>query len=758
MAILSTNLYFDLIIGNLTNFLDQKDLIIFKMVETVGVELPTFEISFRTTSLSIKDKILENNPVSVKIGHDSNSYDTFDVSILAKKVEQNSQSYYNCHIYGYLSGKRFLLDKAIKAVKGTSIQGINEVGADYFNSVISDIDKVKEDPQNWRIVNQSGQKLLTKMWLHMNIAPSFPLIAINRYNQLIVKDFNNLRTTAPKFRFTQKTTSKSSDEIVFLNDFIIENRTHIYNLYAGYGKAVNILDLNSGEYSVSVSGTPAGMLAASQQVEITRSGSRVYNGYYTSDNVHKNYYQAYFYNTARLLQLSNISGFVEFKGTYLSGLQLLDLVNVECTDSDKYNSVTGRYIVDTIEYTLTSSTPFSTKAYLSRDSLNNIENNNLDQSQSQNIDYQTKQTVLETAKKVRKNIRKLRNYLSDDILSGLLSYLTNLKVLTLNSYVILSKLQSFKEQLNSLSSLKNQAKSFLSLILLQYLPANVVNILVGLGNNSSLNFHTILEEYLNQYIPLEIISQYEEIITDIYTIVNTLSAIEKLITNITSSKSYNYVEGNNMLTNNTDIAITLQKTQEKINTITDTIIENTKGIDVPIPIIDITENLQFLNDTQLQDYVVDQTMNSLIYKGYLKSIDLDYFRKIMIGEEILDYNTINIVNSNIGNILYIRHWGTFTNVSDLTDFNIRESYEDKFKTIQTTKTLDARGGKKIFVAVPSIITNLKFLINSSEVIMNTLDINLRYFDVNNNLIDYTVYYTSTGYNSNSCLLEIRQNP
>ena len=82
---------------------------------------------------------------------------------------------------------------------------------------------------------------------------------------------------------------------------------------------------------------------------------------------------------------------------------------------------------------------------------------------------------------------------------------------------------------------------------------------------------------------------------------------------------------------------------------------------------------------------------------------------------------------------------------------------DKYRTVNTTKRLSVKSGKRIYVALPVSEKNVKFYINSERVIMNEMELeDIGYFANNRKPIPYIIYFTTDGYNANSVLLELRK--
>jgi hypothetical protein len=95
-------------------------------------------------------------------------------------------------------------------------------------------------------------------------------------------------------------------------------------------------------------------------------------------------------------------------------------------------------------------------------------------------------------------------------------------------------------------------------------------------------------------------------------------------------------------------------------------------------------------------------------------------------------------------------------LAQLTEYYITKGYKDKYRTIPCTKLISALRNSRLYFACPQTEENLRFYINSKRVILKSFPIDLGFRDFNGRKILYTVYYTETGYNSNSTMLEVRQ--
>ena len=97
-----------------------------------------------------------------------------------------------------------------------------------------------------------------------------------------------------------------------------------------------------------------------------------------------------------------------------------------------------------------------------------------------------------------------------------------------------------------------------------------------------------------------------------------------------------------------------------------------------------------------------------------------------------------------------------TALAQLTSFYITKGYKDKYRTLPCTKLISAAKNARLYFACPQSEAGIKFYINSKRVTLDNFPIDLGYTDIYGNKILYNVYYTTTGYNSNSTMLEIRQ--
>jgi hypothetical protein len=207
----------------------------------------------------------------------------------------------------------------------------------------------------------------------------------------------------------------------------------------------------------------------------------------------------------------------------------------------------------------------------------------------------------------------------------------------------------------------------------------------------------------------------------------------------------------------------------RVNDITNTILNNVQELNIPVPIVSLTESQQLLSDDKLKSFIADTVISNLQSQGYLDKFSTDpdstdvlsinNFKNILLGIVVIDTLTISTINESVSTSLYARYWGSFNDINDLSDYSIKKGFQDYFKTPNCNKIISALGGKKIYVAMPTSFNNLTFTINGSVTTMEHISIDLLIFNSLGNKIPYTLYYTSDNnlFNSASVTCNVVQN-
>ncbi len=738
MHIPSSNIYFDIKIGDSLLGVEKENFLEVEIVETAGLELPTIELGFMTYSEKVKNQLLENNVIQVYLGTSPQESESYDVHILAKDAGSTGYGY-SCVVVGFLLNKKVLTGKAQYAIKGTSFEGIGQVCDKFEIEFLSDLSESKDTEQVWSIYNESYRNLLYEMWLHMDLRPSFPLIAITREGSLLLRDYDTMLKQGSVKNFTQVGANTEFD-IPFSNSFEIVDHTYIYNIYNGYGKLTNIHNTEEGTFS-SLVGVSENTLATSQALEVSRSGNKVLEGYRSSENVHSTYYDSYFYNASKLIQLSSIYGEIKLIGIYKDDLNLLDLVNVVLADSNDPDN--GKYIVDTLVYSMVHGEPFTTTVYVTRDSKNNLENNIINADTGISIPSSKRSSLLNFVSNARTLLTYIRKGIDGTLATEVKGYFITLKNNVLNNFSIDGQIISLTSQVEALASLKNLGRTKLYQLLDLYVPQNVQYFFENVGWSNDLSILNILKNAVYSFAPTEIADFYEEVIILIDKINLELNDIEEDVKE---------KEGVNI----SMLELTTSQSSERVNKIVTEVLGNTGELNIPIPVISLTESHALLTDVSLKDVIVDNIIAELDRQGYLTGISNAVFKQILLGEIVLDSITINTIENNINSILYTRYWGVWEDSNDISEYNIRRSFQEPFSTVGCIKYIEAKGGKYLYFVAPSIETGLTFYVNDVLTTFQSTDLNLLVFDDRSKRIPFKLYYGTEQYNSSSVKLEVRK--
>lgn len=794
----SEKVYLDLKINDKELVTDWTNLVYFKITEYSGLALTYFDCCFRTFNKEIADLVVTNNKVIATVGEDPNFTDTFEINI-AKENKDNGgvSNQYMVTFSGVIGNPQYLIDTKSEFYVGTSLEVIKQFYNTYLrnkitNDIISDItvNDLQETPMTWFRTNQAGNMFLADVWLHMNVYPSFPLLSIDKYNNLIIKDYYKLQQSTPKWNFVgaNQFSHYQPNDILFLNNFNVKSYKETSNMFSGYGKFVTISNSDTGKYGIFNSDTSNSLLSNSQSTEWNNYGTRIMGATVNSGNVYNGYQQAYFYNTSKLVDLSSYEGMLQLSGNYYKELAPLDLVNI--TSGTVFTTIEGKYIIDTIETIIMPNQAIQTKVYVCRDNLNELENS-LNIAEIRNrlvISANTKGRLLQTLKDLRTIVSFARDVISGQFLDSVISYIKEVKYTLLSSFNINGvtlNLNSKWEALNSLLRLANSlANDMIDGIIPP--PYNMMFHDILMKNKPS-SIKSVLSAFV-QYLPADI----QDIVSQTFSLLAESSYLLQDIRDKNKSKVQQQNIATNMYTKGksvkitetpegiTDISIIEDKTdmnneervQQQIDTTVDRIESKTQLVDIPIPVIDLTDSQKLMNNEKINELVVDTVIENLEERGYLIGIDPQVIKNIFMNPSeyvTLDSETINKMRINVGNTMYTRFWGTFDTLNDLTNFYIENSFKDIYRTISMTKLVNATGGKRLFVAIPSSQVNkrLRFYINNVNVSNQIgvgvdteehplMELTLNVTDTKGNNMNYTVFYTDTLYNSNSVILEMRQ--
>ena len=759
---ISENVYVNIKIQDLDidDFLQVQDLLDLQVIETAGASLPIVYASFLTAEQKIINHFIRNNTVIVELGESKDDCDSFVVSIYSSTPPNNGAEGTRrlVEFGGFIINQDYMVNLETRTYWGNSMLVAHQVVNNYFGAkpgkgLQTNITRTNENQVVWRQNNMTPCLFLAETLVHMDIMPSFPLFTFDKHGTFHLNDFNSIAKSDPVVNFVSGNPQKTND-IQYINNFSIEDFKDMYNLYSGFNKITEIWGASSGivQYAKSYNEP---VLASTQQTDMLQSSSRTLTNTVQSANVHNTYVEAFVYNSNKLVALSSMQGALELVGKYYRNLKPTDLVNVSTGDADI--SIDGLYLIDTIrtQVDMRRGGVLHTYVYVTRDNKNSVENYIANPQRGIKIKKKFWTDLANAVSRLRVAYATGLKIIDGTYMKNVLSFATACKTNLLRSFVVAGVTIDFTSSANLIESLINTGNSLMNTLLAMIFPDQIAGVFRDFIIRKP-SLRALLSNYIAQYVPYELQDIISAIVDALYHTTDSLNSIAKdngiNVATGTTTVSTPSLVGDQTVTDTTDTS----ESQKLVNNIITDFENNTSGLSIPFPIIELTESQSLMSEPLLRDYVADQTIANLTNLGYLEGVDIDKFKEILLGEEPIDFNMIDQINKNAGNSYNYRLWGTYNDLTELTSFFIKKGYKDKYRTIPCTKLINATDNIKIFFACPEKEADLKFYINSKRVELPKFNIQLGYTDAYGNPIEYVVYYTENGFNSTSVLFEVKQ--
>lgn len=631
--------------------------------------------------------------------------------------------------------------------------------------LVCEFSSTNENQVVWRQNNTTACYFVADTLLHADLRPSFPLFSFDRYLNFYIRDLSKMVKKGPELIFTPNPKG-STNEIRYYNSFNVESFKPMYNMYSGFNKITEIFDAVSGvPKNVIADNEP--VLSSSTEAEKTEVGNTYSMNNIQSSNVHKNYNVAFAHNTNILLSLSSILGVLELHDVYYKNIHPTQLVTVNVSEVDD-PTLGGRYLIDTVMTTADfASGGFKTFVYVTRDNKNNVENY-VPRNQKTNwlkVRKDLMESIVNAVAIAKHAYAQAMRIIDGRFLQEMLSFLLITKNNVLRSFRLAGVNIDFTSKENLLVSLIAEGNSLLNVLFDMIFPKEVADtlhnlIIMGRGQIGTLGGRvedhpiiSIISNYVDMYVPVEIRSIVMAVVESLFGITDSLNFIAK-----DNGISVKVKEGKIVTTQaeETSEVNYVAEGQQRANLILADFENNTTGLDIPFPIIELTEAQSLYTDEELRNLVADETISKLENLGYLVDVNVEEFKDILLGNAPINFNIINQINEAAGNDFLYRFWGTFRSLEELTSFKIKKSFKDMYRRLPCTKLISATDDSKIYFACPIDEVDLKFYINSRRVELPCFDIDLGYSNIWNDKIIYRVYYTETGFNSNSVMFEVKQ--
>ena len=536
-----------------------------------------------------------------------------------------------------------------------------------------------------------------------------------------------------------------------------------------------------------------------------------------SEDTPEGYWAAAMHNKEHSANMSSVQVQLRVDGRYLPNVRVLDLVKLSTLNDTK---IGGLYIIEALEIGFTMGTPFTTVVYLCRDNFNDIENSKSRTNEFKLLDIKglkispsKKASIINAVRSSRRGLIHARNILDKTYANEWCRHLISMKTATVTNFWIFGNSVDLQDKMSIATSLRNTGSILLNKAVNKFVaPPFSYTLFNGLTGNATLQnlFFSIVSAVLGADLYDEFNGLVGDLIMfdqflDNYTTTLSKSANKTAVSDSGKTQPeskalqeyVSFTESYDGTINYTKEPSTIMDTSMNIEDkkqIVTNIVEEINDVipdTVDIPIVDVTleDSEAIMPRDEIKEIIVDEIVEDLTEKCYvydsevvdnapesstikilkpdgtvisateakktmLSSKDL---KKMLMGEVLFDSVAATKIKKTIGEELKIRHWGTFTSEDDLLSWVITQGFMDKYRTVNATKRMSVRSGKRIFIALPASEKRVKFYINSERVIMNELEMDeIGYFTPNNKPIPYIIYYTTEGYNANNVLVEMRK--
>ena len=812
--------------GDLATYDNVED---FKICETSGCSLPyiCFSLYKYGREIDLTSYFIENNTIQVSVGTNEKDAETYEFSpFAAPKNVTGANDAQAVYTGGFIGDKAFMEDKgACRAHKGNSLAAARRTVAAYkgMRSIIgTNIDKVNEKPMIWRQLYGAGCDFLVDIMCHMDIMPSFPIFTFDKYKKFWVRDAVKMLKDGPNWTFTMDT-PKDETELKYINNFNVTSHKPMYNMYSGYTKVTQQEKASVGMPTYSIDENVP-IAASTEDTEVAPSGNRVKFNKIQSDNVHDTYMEAFAYNTNKLVSLSSFVGMIQIPGFHPK-LKPTDLVYIKTpkTEDKAVANNEGLYFIDSIITQVRSNQQsVMTYVFVTRDNNNSVEDFVIDRGKKRKslmkIGRKAIQDLCNLISRTRTALAVCSQVLDGTFISYCMNFLTATKTNLLRMFSLGGVGLDFNSQALFIQSMLCVSNNIMNMLTNMLFPDFIASTLRDFLIDKP-TMRGLLSRYIDQYVPFEI--------------QNIISALTDALCNTHDSLN-SIAKANNITARSIPkVAVDVVDREEPANIVGEIISEfeqHTKGVDIPFPVVTLTESQKLLSREEIKNYLADETISNLENLGYMNDIDKDKFKAVLLSDDpevTLSFDTMDKLNTNAGNLLMYRYWGTYgptnealyawsykddtvytktselteytrkfnddyspymgtdfeiakredkyvmlykgeeaerneeldvntTALAQLTDFYINKGFKDRYRTLPCTKLISATKNARLYFACPQFEDNIKFYINSKRVVLDSFPIDLGYVDMYGNKVLYNVYYTTTGYNSNSTMLEIRQ--
>jgi hypothetical protein len=370
----SYGLYFNL--ADEKNFIEERDLQSFTIIEKAGNVLPVFELNFSTIRDDIFRKLHEGNVLQLSYGKGDGEVYNSTLRATSVRSPKSGEGKRNIRAVGIYSTVGYINNDSISiSAPMSGMERIKAVASKYFKFE-SNVAK-SQDSQRWIQYNQSDRNHVLDVWLHCDMGKSFPAVGITSDGKFIFKDIKTELKNEPKWNFVPVITKAGSKDIVYDADPLFEFDTGFINNWVGYGREKTIYDVEAGTTSTILE-TPETILSLSKSAprakEVTKRAGPVG---FINDNVHDNYQSSNHFNLTSLASFGTTRVTLSFRNRFLP-VKVLDLVrfkegDINSQGKESAESMSGLYFISKVSRTVANK-QFTTVVELCKESHNAVKN------------------------------------------------------------------------------------------------------------------------------------------------------------------------------------------------------------------------------------------------------------------------------------------------------------------------------------------------------------------------------------------------
>jgi hypothetical protein len=367
--------YFDFALGDQTDFINEGNLVTFKVLEFTGNVLPKWEIMFNTSNEFLIARLHEGNDLEVSFGRNPNKTTTTKLVAERRTKTQAGAGLYTIYMSGLYSNLAYMSNpKQFISENKSGVEVIRDIvtGAGF---AVGDNDfniDVSEDSQHWVQHNISARRFVTQVWMHSFLRKSFICVGITTDGSFILKDLRKQFAETPKWNFVVGDVVNDND-IVYDPDPVTDSSAGFINAWMGRGRDRVIHDLEAGT-QVNLFIEPEPLLATTQalarRADLEKRHGEV--GVFNS-NVHPQYWEAHLRNLTNLAVFSSECVVLSFQGLF-KNIRILENVTFseqELVAERTSEHQSGEYIVTGITRELTAG-QFGTTVTMCREAPNAI--------------------------------------------------------------------------------------------------------------------------------------------------------------------------------------------------------------------------------------------------------------------------------------------------------------------------------------------------------------------------------------------------